>query len=132
MLATGVMSELTTSISLGFFSGGFVGFAIGASIGGIIIGIRCIFNYFNKTNNLLELIKNAKIQYISIFDGIKFKVKTKMEELEKIIQNLIKFTINFLNKEISSIQKDKWDNAKKEFYEISNKYEILFDKNLNN
>ena len=132
MLAAGIISELTTSITLGFFSGGIVGIGIGAAIGGIIIGIRCIFNYYNKTKNLLELIKNSKIQYISIFDGIKFKVKTKMEEIEKIIQNLIKFTINFLNKEISSIQKDKWDNVKKEFYEISNKYEILFDKNLNN
>ena len=132
MITAGIISEITTSIALGFFSGGFVGIGIGAAIGGIIIGIRCIFNYFNKANDLLKLIKNAKNQYISIFDGIKFKVKTKMEEIENIIKNLIKFTTNFLNKEISSIQKDKWDNAKKEFFEIKNKYEILFDKNLNN
>jgi len=132
MITAGIISELTASITLGFFSGGIVGIAIGGAIGGIIIGIRSIFKYFNKQKDLLELIKNAKNQYISIFNGIKFKVNTKMEEIQSILGNLINFTTNFLNKEISSIQKDKWENAKKEFYEISIKYEILFDKNLNN
>ena len=132
MITAGIISELTASITLGFFSGGIIGVGIGAAIGGIIIGIRSILKYFNKQKDLLELIKNAKIQYISIFDGIRFKVNTKMEEIKKILENLIKNTTNFLNKEISSIQKDKWDNAKKEFYEISNKYETLFGKDLNN
>ena len=132
MITAGIISELTASITLGFLGGGIVGIVIGSAIGGIIIGIRSIFNYFNKEKDLLELIKNAKNQYISIFDGIKFKVNTKMEEIKNILENLINFTTNCLNKEISSIQKDKWDNAKKEFYEISNKYETLFGKDLNN
>ena len=132
MITAGIISELTASITLGFFSGGIIGVGIGAAIGGIIIGIRSILKYFNKQKDLLELIKNAKIQYISIFDGIRFKVNTKMEEIKNILENLINITTNFLNKEISSIQKDKWDNAKKEFYEISNKYETLFGKDLNN
>jgi len=132
MITAGIISELTASITLGFFSGGIIGVGIGAAIGGIIIGIRSILKYFNKQKDLLELIKNAKIQYISIFGGIRFKVNTKIEEIKNILENLINITTNFLNKEISSIQKDKWDNAKKEFYEISNKYETLFGKDLNN
>ena len=119
------------SYSIGIFTG-FAGIAIGAIIGGIIIGIRNIFKYFNKTKDYLELIENSKNQYTSIFIGIKFKVETYIEEIENIIKNLINFTTNFLNKEISSIQKDKWVKTKKEFYDISNKFENLFGKNLNN
>ena len=119
------------SYSIGIFTG-FAGIAIGAIIGGIIIGIRNIFKYFNKTKDYLELIENSKNQYTSIFIGIKFKVETYIEEIENIIKNLINFTTNFLNKEISSIQKDKWVKTKKEFYDMSNKFENLFGKNLNN
>jgi len=132
MITTGIIFDLTASITLGIVPGGIVGIVIGAAIGGIIIGIRSLFNEINKKKNYLELIENAQTQYISIFSGVEFKVKTRMEEIKNILTNLINFTTNFLNKQISSIQKDKWDKSKKEFYYISNKFEILFCNDLKN
>ena len=119
---------LSTDIALSGMQGGFLGAAIGAIIAAVIIGGRALYNYLNKKNDFLKLIEISENQYNSIFEGIKFTVHSKIEETQNFIKNLIDNTTNFLNKQISLIQNDKWIKAKKELIFISDKFEELYGK----
>lgn len=127
----GLICEYTGPISFGALGGGIIGVILGAFIGGIMIGIRAWFNYENKTKDFLKLLKESQIQYNSIYEGIIFNVKTKIEETRNIIKNLINYSTNFLNKRIDSIRKEEWNKTKNELMFISDKFDVLFERDSN-
>ena len=121
---------ISAEIALSGFAGGLIGIPIGFVIGGLIIGIRALFNYASKKEDFLKLLNKSKNQYNEILGGIKFSIETKIEETDNYINDLIENTINFLNKEITNIQNDKWTKAKNELINISNKFEELYGKKM--
>ena len=120
---------LSSEIALSGFAGGVIGILVGIGIAAALLVIRKIYNFVNKKEQFMGLIKKSEKQYNSIIKGIKFTVKTKIEESQHFIEDLINNITTFLNKEISLIQNEKWISAKKELIFISDKFEKLYGRN---
>ena len=122
----GIICELTTSITYGFLGGGIIGGSIGFGVGIGIFAIRQMWKKLSKEKDFLKLLEDAKNQYNYIFDGLKFQVEKKIKEAKTMIEDLINNAINFLNKQIDSIQEEQWNKAKKEIEILSKEFDFLF------